>query len=68
MERFPGQLVIGGAIMVAGGAVGYGMSADEGRDGVSIIVLGVGFVITIMGILIGYFALKGAAEARESKH
>ncbi len=58
MERFPGQLVIGGAIMLAGGAVQVAEIAW--------IAAGVGLVVTVMGMVIGYFALKGAAEARDS--
>jgi hypothetical protein len=56
MERFPGQMVMAGAIMLAGAAVNH--------SDIAWIAAGVGLVITVMGMVIGYFALKGAAEAR----
>ena len=61
MDRFPGQLVIGGAIMIAGGAV----ALKEPQA--AVLALAGGVVVTVMGLVIGYFAMKAAAEAREGK-
>ncbi len=61
MDRFPGHLVLAGAIMIAGGALSPRTKADEmSHEGV--IAMAIGCIVAVMGLIIGYFALRAMAD------